>query len=133
MIRYNWNKILKESKNKVSDILLVTWYITYNYPPTSKRDRLFKFYGKDYTGDSFLVNPEDIYKYRKTASDSEWAAYIGVASFRSYNEYIINNKLTIEVERVPKRLQPIIKKNRLLKIENGHIHFRYEKSQTEKI
>ena len=132
MIRYNWNKILKESKNKVSDILLVTWYITYNYPPTSKRDRLFKFYGKDYTGDSFLVNPEAIYKYRQTASDSEWAAYIGVASFRSYNEYIINNKLTIEVERVPKRLQPIIKKNRLLKIEDGHIHFRYEKSQTEK-
>ena len=74
MIRYNWNKILKESKSKVSDILLVTWYITYNYPPTSKRDRLFKFYGKDYTGDSFLVNPEAIYKYRKTASDSEWAA-----------------------------------------------------------
>ena len=111
MIRYNWKKILKDSKNKVSDVMLITWYVTYGYPPTSKRDRLFKFYGKDYSGDSFLVYPEGIFKYRKSASDSEWAAYIGIASYRSYNEYLINNKLTIEVERVPKRLQPIILKN----------------------
>tara|TARA_Y100000590_G_C15740127_1_gene1019975 strand:- start:2631 stop:3029 length:399 start_codon:yes stop_codon:yes gene_type:complete len=132
MIRYNWKKILKDSKSKVSDILLITWYITYDYPPTSKRDRLFKFYGKDYSGDSFLIYPEGIYKYRKSASDSEWAAYIGIASYRSYNEYLLSKKLTIEVERVPKRLQPIILKNRLLKIENGEIHFRYEKSHMEK-
>ena len=57
MIRYNWKKILKDSKNKVSDVMLITWYVTYGYPPTSKRDRLFKFYGKDYSGDSFLVYP----------------------------------------------------------------------------
>ena len=132
MIRYNWKKILKDSKSKVSDILLITWYITYDYPPTSKRDRLFKFYGKDYSGDSFLIYPEGIYKYRKSDSDSEWAAYIGIASYRSYNEYLLSKKLTIEVERVPKRLQPIILKNRLLKIENGEIHFRYEKSHMEK-
>ena len=132
MIRYNWKKILKDSNNKVSDILLVVWYVTYGYPPTSKRDRLFKFYGKDYSGDSFLIYPEGIYKYRKTASDSEWAAYIGIASYRSYNDYIINQQLTLEVERVPKRLQPIIKRNRLLKIEDGYIHFEYEKSYLEK-
>ena len=132
MIRYNWKKILKDSNNKVSDILLVVWYVTYGYPPTSKRDRLFKFYGKDYSGDSFLIFPEGIYKYRKTASDSEWAAYIGIASYRSYNEYLINKKLIIEVEGVPKRLQPIILKNRLLKIEDGLVHFLYEKSHLEK-
>ena len=79
-----------------------------------------------------MVYPEGIFKYRKSASDSEWAAYIGIASYRSYNEYLINNKLTIEVERVPKRLQPIILKNRLLKIENGQVHFQYEKSHLEK-
>ena len=132
MIRYNWKKILKDSNNKVSDILLITWYVTYGYPPTSKRDRLFKFYGKNYLGDSFLIYPEGIYKYRKTASDSEWAAYIGIASYRSYNEYLINNKLTLEVERVPKRLQPIILKNRLLTVEDEIIHFLYEKSHLEK-
>ena len=132
MIRYNWKKILKDSNNKVSDILLIAWYVTYGYPPTSKRDRLFKFYGKDYSGDSFLIFPEGIYKYRKTASDSEWAAYIGIASYRSYNEYLINNKLTLEVERVPKRLQPIILKNRLLTVEDEIIHFLYEKSHLEK-
>jgi hypothetical protein len=132
MIRYNWKKILKDSNNKVADILLITWYVTYGYPPTSKRDRLFKFYGKNYLGDSFLIYPEGIYKYRKLASDSEWAAYIGIASYRSYNEYLINNKLTIEVEGVPKRLQPIILKNRLLKVEDGIVHFLYEKSHLEK-
>jgi len=132
MIRYNWKKILRESKGKVSDLMLIVWYVTYNYPPTSKRDRLFKFYGKDYSGDSFLIYPEGMYKYRKTASDSEWAAYVGIASYRSYNEYIINQQLTLEVERVPKRLQPIIKRNRLLKIEDGYIHFEYEKSYLEK-
>ena len=132
MIRYNWKKILRESKSKVSDLMLIVWYVTYNYPPTSKRDRLFKFYGKDYSGDSFLIYPEGMYKYRKTASDSEWAAYVGIASYRSYNEYIINQQLTLEVERVPKRLQPIIKRNRLLKIEDGYIHFEYEKSYLEK-
>ena len=132
MIRYNWKKILRESKGKVSDLMLIVWYVTYNYPPTSKRDRLFKFYGKDYSGDSFLIYPEGMYKYRKSASDSEWAAYIGIASYRSYNDYIINQQLTLEVERVPKRLQPIIKRNRLLKIEDGYILFEYEKSYLEK-
>ena len=132
MIRYNWKKILRESKGKVSDLMLIVWYVTYNYPPTSKRDRLFKFYGKDYSGDSFLIYPEGMYKYRKSASDSEWAAYIGIASYRSYNDYIINQQLTLEVERVPKRLQQIIKRNRLLKIEDGYIHFEYEKSYLEK-
>jgi len=132
MIRYNWKKILRESKGKVSDLMLIVWYVTYNYPPTSKRDRLFKFYGKDYSGDSFLIYPEGMYKYRKSASDSEWAAYVGIASYRSYNDYIINQQLTLEVERVPKRLQPIIKRNRLLKIEDGYIHFEYEKSYLEK-
>ncbi|MAH45289.1 hypothetical protein CMI37_05645 [Candidatus Pacearchaeota archaeon] len=132
MIRYNWKKILRESKGKISDLMLIVWYVTYNYPPTSKRDRLFKFYGRDYSGDSFLIYPEGIYKYRKSASDSEWAAYIGIASYRSYNDYIINQQLTLEVERVPKRLQPIIKRNRLLKIEDGYIHFEYEKSYLEK-
>ena len=132
MIRYNWKKILRESKGKVSDLMLIVWYVTYNYPPTSKRDRLFKFYGKDYSGDSFLIYPEGMYKYRKSASDSEWAAYIGIASYRSYNDYIMNQQLTLEVERVPKRLQPIIKRNRLLKIEDGYIHFEYEKSYLEK-
>ena len=132
MIRYNWKKILRESKGKISDLMLIVWYVTYNYPPTSKRDRLFKFYGKDYSGDSFLIYPEGIYKYRKSASDSEWAAYVGIASYRSYNDYIINQQLTLEVERVPKRLQPIIKRNRLLKIEDGYIHFEYEKSYLEK-
>ncbi len=132
MIRYNWKKILRESKGKISDLMLIVWYVTYNYPPTSKRDRLFKFYGRDYSGDSFLIYPEGIYKYRKSASDSEWAAYVGIASYRSYNDYIINQQLTLEVERVPKRLQPIIKRNRLLKIEDGYIHFEYEKSYLEK-
>tara|TARA_Y100001951_G_scaffold102858_1_gene110382 strand:+ start:557 stop:955 length:399 start_codon:yes stop_codon:yes gene_type:complete len=132
MIRYNWKKILRESKGKVSDLMLIVWYVTYNYPPTSKRDRLFKFYGKDYSGDSFLIYPEGMYKYRKSASDSEWAAYVGIASYRSYNDYIMNQQLTLEVERVPKRLQPIIKRNRLLKIEDGYIHFEYEKSYLEK-
>ena len=132
MIRYNWKKILRESKSKVADLMLIVWYVTYNYPPTSKRDRLFKFYGKDYSGDSFLIYPEGIYKYRKSASDSEWAAYIGIASYRSYNDYIINQQLTLEVEGVPKRLQPIILKNRLLKVEDGIVHFLYEKSHLEK-
>ena len=79
-----------------------------------------------------MIYPEGMYKYRKTASDSEWAAYIGIASYRSYNDYIINQQLTLEVERVPKRLQPIIKRNRLLNIEDGYIHFQYEKSYMEK-
>jgi hypothetical protein len=132
MIRYNWKKIAKDSNNKVSDIMLITWYVTYKYPPTSKRDRLFKFYGKDYSGDSFLLNPEFIYKHRKSASDSEWAEYIAVASYRSYNDYLINNKITLELARFPKGVQHIIKRNRLFKIENDIVHFLYEKSHKEK-
>jgi|TARA_B100001094_G_scaffold322191_2_gene371120 hypothetical protein len=132
MIRYNWKKIAKDSNNKVSDILLIVWYITYEYPPTSKRDRLFKFYGKDYSGDSFLLNPEFIYKHRKSASDSEWAEYIAVASYRSYNEYLTTNKLTIELAQLPKAVQNIIKMNRLLKVEDDKVYFQYEKSQKEK-
>ena len=132
MIKYNWEKIFRETNGDSTSILTIVHLLTYKRIPASKKDRTYKYFGKSFVGDSFLLNPEFIYKHRKSASDSEWAEYIAVASYRSYNDYLINNKITLELARFPKGVQHIIKRNRLFKIENDIVHFLYEKSHKEK-
>ena len=127
MVRYDWKKILKVTKGSIVDILLVVHTLTYNLTPKNYRDPLYKYWNKDWSGNSFLITPEAIFEKRPQFSDREWAEYIAVASYRNLNSYNENRKTTLDLLHNPVP-EIIIKNNRLLKIEDGVIHFRFEKS-----
>lgn len=125
MILYNWPKIRKAAKNKVGNILTIVHILTYNLPPKNKFDPSFQFYGKNWSGQSFLVHPEKIFLNRHKYTDLELAQYIGFASLRSYAEYKVTRNTTLDF-LICKGKEDTINKNRLLRVENGQVHFLFE-------
>ena len=125
MLFYNWKKIQKESKGSVKDILTILHILTYQLPPVDRRDRIFKFWTKSFHGSSFIVNPKPLFIQRRRYSDSEIAQYAGIASLRNYYEYQNTKDTTLDLFHFTGN-EDIIKRNRLLWIEDDRIHFKFE-------
>jgi len=133
MIFYNWKKILKETNGKVVDIVAILYILTYKKePPINRKDRRFKFWQKSFHGDSFLVNPEPLLIQRTRYSDVEIAQYAGIASLRNVFEYQSRKDTTLDL-LVYTGKQDILTQNRLLHVENGRIHFKFEEVTKEKM
>lgn len=132
MLFYNWEKILRESKGSVKDIMTILNILTYKLPPVNRYDRKFKFWTKSFYGNSFLVNPKPIFIQRRRYSDSELVQYAGIASLRNYFEYQKNKDTTLDLLHFTGN-EDSIKNNRLLRIEDGRIHFLFEEITLEEM
>ena len=125
MIKYDMEKIMRISDGDPTSILTVIHILTYNRIPSSNKDPIYKYYGKSYLGNSFLANPKQLLAERKNYSNLEAANYVVVASYRNYQEYKRTGDTTLQLLHFP-LLEEIINENRLLRIENGVIHFKFE-------
>ena len=132
MILYNWKKIKREANSKVSDVLTILHILTYRLPPVNKNDRIYKYWQKSFYGTSFLVNPEPLFIQRRLYSDKEIAQYAGIASLRNVFEYQSRKDTTLDL-LVYTGKQDILTQNRLLHVENGRIHFKFEEVTKEKM
>ena len=132
MLFYNWEKILRESKGSVKDIMTILNILTYKLPPVNRYDRKFKFWTKSFHGNSFLVNPKPIFIQHRRYSDSELVQYAGIASLRNYFEYQKNKDTTLDLLHFTGN-EDSIKNNRLLRIENDRIHFLFEEITLEEM
>ena len=125
MIKYNWEKINREAKGDSVSILTIIHLLTYKRIPASRKDKTFKYFGKSFLGDSFLLNPRQLLAERKYYSNKEAAEYVAVASYRNYFNYNQTGKTTLELIHLPVETT-IVNRNRLLRIENGLVHFLFE-------
>ena len=126
MILYNWKKILKETNGKVSEGVAILYILTYKKePPINRKDRRFKYWTKSFHGKSFLLNSEALLIQRNRYSDVEIAQYAGIASLRNYFDYQSKKDTTLDLLFFTGK-QEILTKNRLLRVENGRIHFLFE-------
>jgi len=125
MIKYNWEKIFREAKGDSVSILTIIHLLTYKRIPASRKDKTFKYFGKSFLGDSFLLNPRQLLAERKNYSNQEAAEYIAVASYRNYFHYKQTGETTLELIHLPVTTT-IVNRNRLLRIENGLVHFLFE-------
>jgi hypothetical protein len=96
-----------------------------NTLPKSRYDPMYRLKEKDFTGDSYLLNPTELLIWGLEYSFKEIADYIGLASFRKYSEYLTTNDASLDILHSPLSEEQI-KQNRLLSIENGRILFKYE-------
>lgn len=124
-ILYSWRKILNASKGKVRHIITIFDMIVFNRSPRSKNDARMLFINKEFSGNSFMLNPEDLLEYKNFYTLKEIAQYIALASYRNYAEYQITGNLRLKLIRSPVGIN-LIKKNRLLSIEGDEIVFLYE-------
>lgn len=125
MIKYNWEKIFRETNGDSTSILTIVHLLTYKRIPASKKDRTYKYFGKSFVGDSFLLNPRQLLAERKNYSNKEAAEYIAVASYRNYFNYNRTGETTLELIHLPVETT-IVNRNRMLRIENGLVHFLFE-------
>jgi len=80
---------------------------------------------KDWSGDSFLLNPEKIFSNRSKYSDMELLEYVALASFRSYAEYQATALTTLNVLGSTFPVESIAK-HKLLTLVDGEIYFCWE-------
>jgi hypothetical protein len=125
MIKYNWEKIFRETNGDSTSILTIVHLLTYKRIPASKKDKTYKYFGKSFVGDSFLLNPRQLLAERKNYSNKEAAEYIAVASYRNYFNYNRTGETTLELIHLPVDTT-IVNRNRMLRVENGLVHFLFE-------
>ena len=125
MIKYNWEKINSETKGDSTSILTIVHLLTYKRIPASRKDNTYKYFGKSFVGDSFLLNPRQLLAERRNYSNKEAAEYIAVASYRNYFEFMQSGKTTLELLHLPVDTT-IVNRNRLLHLKDGLIHFEFE-------
>ncbi len=95
--------------------------------PQSVRDPVYNYYYTDWSGSSFLADPWALWENHKGYTAKEVAEYIGLASYRSYAHYSATRDLTLDLLHSPLS-EKTINSNRLLRIEDGRVHFLFEKS-----
>ena len=127
MIKYNWEKILKVTEGDSNSIVLIVYMLTYPRVPTSYRDPTYKYYGQSFEGFSFLLNPEKLLTERLKYTNREAAEYVAVASYRNYLEYNKTGDTRLHLIDFP-LFEEIINNNRLLHMEDGTIHFKFEEA-----
>ena len=125
MIKYNWEKINREAKGDSVSILTIIHLLTYKRIPASRKDKTYKYFGKSFLGQSFLLNPRQLLAERRYYSNKEAAEYVAVASYRNYFDYKRTGQTTLELIHLPVN-ETIVNRNRLLRIENGLVHILFE-------
>lgn len=125
MLFYSWKKIRNKAGNSSKRVLLILEAMLQTGMPRNRFDPTYRYYYEDFEGHSFLVNPELLLRFRHKWRDKELADYIGLASFRSLGEYHVSGKITLDLALSPLG-QDAINNNRLLRIDDGEIHFLYE-------
>ena len=125
MIKYNWEKIFREAKGDSVSILTIIHLLTYKRIPASRKDKTYKYFGKSFLGQSFLLNPRQLLAERRNYSNKEAAEYVAVASYRNYFNYRQTGKTTLELLHLPVDTT-IVNRNRLLQIKDGLVHFKFE-------
>lgn len=125
MIFYSWSKIRRRAGNSSKRIITILEAMLSKGLPRNRYDPIYSYYYEDFTGHSFLRNPEPLLTFRYKWRDKEIADYVGLASFRNFGEYKVTKKLTLDLALSPLG-EDAINKNRLLRIDRGEIHFLYE-------
>ena len=78
-----------------------------------------------------LINPEKLLVERKNYSSIEASMYVMIASFRNYLHYKTTGDTTLQLIHIP-FFTKLINNNRLLRMEDGVIHFKFEDNAKEK-
>jgi len=99
---------------------------TYSIKMPKKKKSLSRFYGQDITGDSFLLNPKELFKNKLQVTLEQMVAYMELASYRNYLDYKWQGVKTLPF-RYTEITRRDIEDNPLLELdEQDNIQFYYE-------
>jgi len=128
VIFYDWKKVLRLSNGNIKDIIRIMYANTYqlNSVKFKRNKEKFRLLTQDIKGDSYLLNPKEIFKNDKHATLKQMAEYISLASLRNYLDYKWYKNTTLPFKYTNINRQAI-ENNPLLEIDNNdNIHFTLE-------
>ncbi len=125
MLRYSLRKLMRRAGRSSQRIILAFRAHASSQPPKNIYDPLYPYYYKDYSGDSYMLNPHELILNEFRYTPKEVAQYIALASYRSYNTYILTGHTSLDLFHSP-MTEDAINNNRLLRIKDNRIHFYYE-------
>ena len=129
MIFYDWEKVLKLSKGKTKNTVRLMVIYTYGITMPKKNKSISNFYGQDIVGDSFLLNPKELFKNKAQVTLEQMVAYMELASYRNYLDYKWQGVKTLPL-RYTEITRRDIEDNPLLELdEQDNIKFYYEEKQ----
>lgn len=134
MLLYDWGKIFTTAEGNPRTCLQIVKMMTYKEVPKNRYDPIYRFAEKDFSGSSFLVHPDVLLYNAYRYPSRDIAIYLAMASLRSFAEYKISGKITVDIFSCP--LNPFEHledpQSRLLFIDDESLHFLYEEVPTEK-
>lgn len=129
MIFFDWKKVQKLSGGKSKNVVRLLAILTYDIKMPRKDKNISQFYNQDISGDSYLLNPREIFKNKLQVNLDDMALYIELASLRNYLDYkwygvkSLPLKYT-EIDRA------VLKETPLLEIDGqDNITFYYEEKE----
>jgi len=129
LIFFDWKKVQKLSGGKSVNVVRILAIHTYNIRMPRSNKNISRFYNHNLSGDSYLINPREIFKNTAQVTFNNMALYIELASLRNYLDYKWYGVKTLplkytEIDRAA------IEDNPLLSIDGqDNITFYYEEKE----
>ncbi len=129
MIFFDWKKVQKLSGGKSKNVVRILAILTYDIKMPRKDKNISQFYNQDISGDSYLLNPREIFKNKLQVTFNNMALYIELASLRNYLDYKWYGvkSLPLKYTEIDRKL---LDENPLLEIDGqDNITFYYEEKE----
>lgn len=123
---YNWQKVFLCAQGNPLECFRIFKMLVNKEIPESKYDPIYSYQGIDFSGDSFLMNPDALLfnAYKHTMHDI--SVYLAIASLRSLNDFINDGIITLELIKSPIDPREHIEDQNLIYVKDDVIHFLYE-------
>jgi len=129
LIFFDWKKVQKLSGGKSKNVVRILAILTYDIKMPRKDKNISQFYNQDISGDSYLLNPREIFKNKLQVTLDDMALYIELASLRNYLDYKWYGvkSLPLKYTEIDRKL---LDENPLLEVDGqDNITFYYEEKE----
>lgn len=129
MIFFNWKLVKKKSNKSLKKTIQIIKHITYRDIPWSEKSPDLYFSYTDWSGSSWLLNPEELirslYGTERKISKQDFYVYIELASRRNYSLYRLGGELGLDI-RLTYGYNYYIQNNPILEVKNDMVRFYFE-------
>jgi|TARA_B110000444_G_C18629744_1_gene496267 hypothetical protein len=130
MLLFDWSKVYDQASGNILQCNIIMEMIIRKYIPRNKSDPLYRYSKVNFTGRNFLLHPDillyNMYKYEQR----DIAIYYAMSALRNIADYKATKKITLDIQYSPVEITTLTD-NKLLRIDNRHIHFIYEEVPQE--
>jgi hypothetical protein len=132
MLFYDWKKMFEAAEGSPLAVFIIFKMLVTNGIPRNKFDDIYKYAGKHFNGESFLIHPDVLLHNAYKHDYRDIAQYLALASIRPYADYLVTGEPTLDLLQCEVD-QELFEDNSLLTIKDGKVHFLYEEVKQENI